>query len=100
MKYKKSYATIGAYIVNKQFLYKKNYFLNFVKICLFTELLTFFYISSSEFSVTLKRNHAKTNGDRNEVLFAHKLAGSRKNFAGKIFQRKHALITTYDHFKI
>ena len=52
----------------------KNGFLKFLKNP-FSELLPFFIYFFKYFSVTLKSNYAKTNGDRNEILFAHKLTG-------------------------
>ena len=36
-------------------------------------------------SVTLKSNYAKTIGDRNEILFAHKLTGQMQKFTQKKF---------------
>ena len=47
-----------------------------------------FSIFLKYFSATLKKNYAKINGDRNEILFAHKLTGQRQKCKGKIFDRK------------
>ena len=47
-----------------------------------------FSIFLYDFSVTLKSNYAKTNGDRNEFFFAYKLTGRRQNFIGKIYAPK------------
>ena len=41
-----------------------------------------------ELFVTLKSNHTKSSGDRNEVLFAHKLTCSKQKFARKMFAQK------------
>ena len=47
-----------------------------------------FPIFLEDFSVTLKSNYPTTNGDRNEILFAHKLTGQRQTFKGKMFDRE------------
>ena len=66
----------------------KNVFLHFWKTVRSFQNYCPFYIFILRFLCTLKRNYAKTNGDSNEILFTHKLAGSMHTFAGNIFVQK------------
>ena len=52
-----------------------------------TELLPVFFISLRDVSVNLKSNYLKTNGDRNEILFAHKSTRKRQKLENEILPK-------------
>ena len=48
-----------------------------------------FSVFLKDFSVSLKSNYAKINGDRKKIFFAHNSTRRRQKFKGEIFAQKY-----------